>query len=67
MSRGWDLNGVIQRQGKSGRIVKGLECQADEFGHLHVDNGESLKDLDGGEMRSICIMDDCPGSSMAYG
>lgn len=24
-------------------------------------------DLEEGEIRSICVMDDCPGSSMAYG
>lgn len=66
VTRGWGgTSGVIKRQGRSFRILEGLECQAGESGHLHVDNRESLKDLDGGEMRSVWTMDDCPGSSMA--
>ena len=67
VSRRGNIDGVIKRQGRSFRIPKGLECQAGKSGHLHVDNGESLKHLDGGEMRSVCTMDGCPGSNMAYG
>lgn len=43
VSREWGINKIIQRQGRSFRILKGPECQADEFGHLQVDKGSHLR------------------------
>lgn len=42
VSREWGINKIIQRQGRSFRILKGPECQADEFEHLQVDKGSHL-------------------------